>query len=166
MSDFTIRQARPDELRAVGDVTLDAYIADGLMEAHDAYATVIADAAARASTATLLVAVDADADESIIGSVTFCRAGNPYAELARPGEAEFRMLGVASTARRRGVGQALAQVCIDLARRHGDHAIVLSSQPTMPGAHRIYERLGFVRVPERDHEPEPGVMLLVFRYEL
>lgn len=164
MSDFAIRQARPDELRAVGDITLAAYTRDGLLDADEPYATVIADAAARASTATLLVAIDAD--ESIIGSVTFCRAGNPYAELAVAGEAEFRMLGVASTARRRGVGEALTQACIDLARRHGDHAIVLSSQPTMPGEHRIYERLGFVRVPERDHEPEPGIMLLVFRYEL
>jgi hypothetical protein len=36
----------------------------------------------------------------------------------------------------------------------------------MAAAHRLYARLGFVRVPERDWEPVPGVQLLGFRLDL
>ena len=33
----------------------------------------------------------------------------------------------------------------------------------MTSAHRVYERLGFVRAPEDDWSPEPGVTLLAYR---
>jgi hypothetical protein len=32
----------------------------------------------------------------------------------------------------------------------------------MTPAHRIYERLGFVRAPDRDWEPEPGIRLVAY----
>ena len=37
-----------------------------------------------------------------------------------------------------------------------------SSLPEMRAAHRIYERLGFRRAPERDWSPVPGVRLVSF----
>jgi hypothetical protein len=36
----------------------------------------------------------------------------------------------------------------------------------MTAAHRIYERLGFTRIPERDWSPVPGVDLLAYRLDL
>ena len=36
----------------------------------------------------------------------------------------------------------------------------------MTAAHRIYERHGFERVPDRDWSPVPGVHLIAFRKEL
>jgi hypothetical protein len=36
----------------------------------------------------------------------------------------------------------------------------------MASAHRIYERLGFVRTPERDWQPMPGVQLITYRLHL
>jgi hypothetical protein len=36
----------------------------------------------------------------------------------------------------------------------------------MTTAHRLYERFGFTRLPERDWRPEPGVELLVYSREL
>ena len=44
--------------------------------------------------------------------------------------------------------------------------MVLSSTRSWIAAHRLYERLGFGRCPERDWEPLPGVELLAFRLEL
>jgi hypothetical protein len=35
----------------------------------------------------------------------------------------------------------------------------------MAAAHRLYGRLGFVRLPERDFRPLPGVDLLAFAVE-
>jgi hypothetical protein len=36
----------------------------------------------------------------------------------------------------------------------------------MRSAHRLYERLGFTRLPERDWSPMPGTDLLVYTREL
>jgi hypothetical protein len=43
---------------------------------------------------------------------------------------------------------------------------MLSSLAAQAPAHRIYERLGFRRLPERDWTPYPGVDLMAFRLEL
>ncbi|WP_026875126.1 GNAT family N-acetyltransferase [Jiangella gansuensis] len=164
MTDFNVRTAEPADLAAVGHLTVEAYDADGFLEDDDDYAAELADAASRAEKATLLVA--ADPDGTVIGTATFCRPGSPYTEISRPGEAEFRMLAVAPSARGRGVGLALVRECIELGRQHGDAALVLSSLPQMRTAHRLYERLGFVRLPERDHEPVPGIRLIAYRLAL
>jgi hypothetical protein len=44
--------------------------------------------------------------------------------------------------------------------------MVLSTDPRMAAAHRLYQRLGFLRLPERDWSPVPGVVLLVYVRDL
>jgi GNAT superfamily N-acetyltransferase len=156
-----IRAAAPDELAAVGALTVSAYAADGYLDATDDYSDELRDATRRAELATLLVAVD-DRSRQVLGTATFCLAGTPYAEVSRPGEAEFRMLAVAEEARGHGVGAALVQSCIDLARAAGSTALTLCSLKEMTPAHRIYQRLGFVRAPDRDWQPHPGLTLVAF----
>jgi len=51
---------------------------------------------------------------------------------------------------------------VEASRRRGKEGVVCSSQRQMLAAHRIYERLGFGRAPERDWSPMPGVDLLAF----
>ncbi|MFC6345579.1 GNAT family N-acetyltransferase, partial [Nocardioides hankookensis] len=87
-------------------------------------------------------------------------------EIAADDEGEFRMLAVSPTARRRGVGDALARLVDDRFRELGFRGIVLSSLAQMSSAHRIYERLGYHRVPDRDWSPAPGVDLLAFAKEM
>lgn len=161
MTDFQVRPARPADHAAVAAITVAAYRADGFLEGDEGYATELSDVGHRSEQATLLVA--ADHDDTVLGAVTFCRPPSPYAEVARQGEAEFRMLAVDPRARGRGVGAALVHACLDLAREHADHTIVLSSLPSMRTAHRLYERLGFARAPRRDHEPVPGIVLLAYQ---
>jgi ribosomal protein S18 acetylase RimI-like enzyme len=158
--------ADPDELAAVGALTVDAYTADGHLDGDvDGYADHLRAAGDRARDAELAVAVD-EGSGAVLGTVTYCRAGTPWAEVSDSGEAEFRMLAVAPTARGRGVGEALATWCVGRARADGCQALVLSTLPTMYAAHRIYRRLGFVRTPERDWFPEPEVPLITYRLEL
>lgn len=162
-----IRPAAPDELAAVGDLTVAAYAADGYLEGTDDYADELRDAARRAELATLLVAVDdrsggASQAGQVLGTATFILAGTPYAEVSRPGEAEFRMLAVAEEARGHGVAAALVQSCIERARAAGSTALALCSLKEMTPAHRIYQRMGFVRTPDRDWEPLPGLTLIAF----
>lgn len=127
------------------------------------YAAVLRDVATRVAHAEVLVAVDGD---RVLGTVTNVPDGGEYGEIAREGEAEFRMLAVAPEAQGRGVGEALVRACIDDARRRGRTALVLSSDASMTTAHRIYDRLGFARDPARDWSPVPGVDLKAYALDL
>lgn len=160
-----LRRAQPEELTAVGQLTLAAYVADGLLVEDDFYAAELLGAAQRAAEAELMVAVD-PATHELLGTVTFCLSGSHYAEIARANEAEFRMLAVDPLSRGRGVGHALARWCVDRAREQGCAALMLSSLDEMHTAHRLYERMGFRRLPERDWIPAPGVSLIAYRLDL
>ena len=128
------------------------------------YAEALRDVASRVRSAQVLVAVDGDG--AVLGSVTNVREGGPYGEIATAAEAEFRMLAVDPAAQGRGVGTLLVQACVDDARRRGRERLVLSSGTWMTAAHRIYTRLGFVRAPERDWTPVPGVDLTAYVLDL
>ncbi|MEV0780056.1 GNAT family N-acetyltransferase [Streptomyces sp. NPDC050433] len=151
---FTIRAARPDEYAALGEITARAYLDDGLLDfgEDDPYLETLRNVAARAAGADVLVAVDAGG--VVLGGVAYAAGASAWADIAGDGEAEFRMLAVASAARGRGVGEALVRACVERARAtEGCVRVCLSTRKSMLGAHRIYERLGFVRTPERDWAP-------------
>jgi ribosomal protein S18 acetylase RimI-like enzyme len=160
---ITVRPAHTSELAAVGDLTVAGYAADGLLLEDDPYADHLRDAVSRAREAELYVAV---ADGQLAGTVTYCPQGSPWSEVARPGEGEFRMLAVSPAFRRRGIAQALVGLCIERSRELGYEAVLLCSLDAQRAAHRIYERLGFVRLPERDWSPYDGVDLRAFRLDL
>ncbi|KDN74978.1 acetyltransferase [Streptomyces olindensis] len=165
--DIVIRPAEPGEYGPLGDITAHAYLQDGLLDfgENDEYLGELKDVAKRAAAAEVLVALRGD---ELLGGVTFVPSGGPMADIARPGEAEIRMLAVSRAARGRGVGEALVRSCVDRARAtEGCVRIVLSTQHTMRSAHRIYERLGFVRTPERDWNPVPHLDdITLLTYEL
>lgn len=164
-SEVVIRSAEPAEFEAVGRLTVTAYRADGqLAEETGGYAEMLADAAGRANHGQLLVAVD-DAG-AIVGTVLFVLPGSRYAQLSGPDEAEFRMLAVVPSAQGRGVGAALVDECRALATGAGASAIIICTRDSARAAQRMYSRLGYVRVPERDWSPMPGVDLLALRLDL
>ncbi|MFF8287923.1 GNAT family N-acetyltransferase [Streptomyces sp. NPDC016309] len=166
--DITIRAVRPEEHETLADVTAQAYLGDGLLAfgESDEYLIELRDVAGRAARAEVLVAVAED--ERVLGGVTFVpRGGGPWGGHARDGEAEFRMLAVARAARRRGAGEALVRACVERAREvEGCRRLVVSSWQSMRAAHRICERLGFDRTPERDWQAAPGVTLRTYAVEL
>ena len=158
MDDVTIRAARTADYEQLGALTASAYLDDGLLDhgRDDPYLRVLRDVAHRA----------AHGEGQVLGGVTFVSGPGPLADLAREGEAEFRTLAVAPAGRGRGVGTTLVQECIDRARALGRRRLVLSTQPTMYAAQRVYERAGFTRAPGRDWSPVPGLGLLAYELDL
>jgi len=162
---FSIRRAAPEDYEVVGALTVRAYLDEGHLPTDAEYAGTLADARARAEQAELWVAVN-DADGRVVGSVTFAAPGSDFHEIAAADEGDVRMLAVDGTARGRGIGDALMLRCVERARDLGLSALALSTQPSMRAAHRIYERMGFERVPQRDWSPAPGITLLAYRLDL
>ncbi|MEV1330806.1 GNAT family N-acetyltransferase [Micromonospora costi] len=165
MTSLRVRPAAPADFPAIARLTVAAYEADGQLKGEHGYGAVLADVAARADDGEVLVVEDAAG--AVLGSVTFVLPGTRYAELSGPGEAEFRMLAVDPAAQGRGAGAALARACIDRAGDLGCSAVVICVRSGMAEtAQRLYQRLGFVRTPEKDWSPVPGVRLLALRLEL
>lgn len=163
MGDVEIRPPRAEEFAAVGELTVEAYRLDGLLSDEVGYEKELRDVAHRAEHAELLVAVEGDA---VLGTVAVVRPGTSYAEISREGELEFRMLAVTGAARGRGIGEALTRAVLERARELGLGKVVLSSLDRMRTAHRLYERIGFRRLPERDWRPLPKVSLIAYEYDL
>ena len=160
-----IREARPEEHAPLGELVVAAY--RSLPEFDEpGYEPELRDVARRAREAVVLVAAD-DVGGTLLGCVTYVPdSDNPWAELLKPGEAAIRMLAVDPAARGRGVGTALAGVCIARAREDGRAAVFLHTLAYMRAAQAIYARLGFIRRSDRDWEPVPGVHLLGFALAL
>ena len=154
---FTIRDARSEERDTIATLTHTAYAEyakimdptawEGLDSAVDA---------ALASTDAIdrIVAVH---DGTVIGSVLlYPPAAQAYSFTSeRAAGPELRLLAVAPEWRGKGVGEALVHECVRRARASGATELGLHTSHSMRTAMRLYERLGFVRAPERDFRP-PG----------
>lgn len=163
---FLIRLVRPDEYRALGDLTVAAYhgiAAD--MPHQDQYDLSLRDVGRRAESSCVAVAVAPDG--RVLGGVTYVRGpDDPYSEDLLEGEAGIRTLAVHPESQGRGVGRALTLWCLDRARRDGRARIALHTSHFMPVAVRMYEGLGFARRPDRDFSPVPGVDIIGYTFEL
>ncbi len=157
-----VRRVRPEEYTEVGEITVAAYV-PFLLGPDDFYLERLRDTAARDRDAEVWVAL---VENQIAGSVTLCPPGSSWREISEPGEGEFRMLAVSPGYRNRGVGRVLTTFVTDHFADQGSSAIALCSLDRMSAAHRLYERLGFVRTPERDWRPQPEVSLIAYRREL
>jgi len=163
-----IRDARADNRGAIRDVTLAAY---------DEYSAVMPPPAWEQYRRHLLATLDiegpverivAERAGAIVGSVLlFPPAASAYAGAAASAECpEVRLLAVAPAARGQSVGTALMDECVRRARRAGAAALGLHTMDMMRAAARMYERMGFVRVPDLDFIPAMGVLVKGYRLDL
>ena len=157
-----VETARPEDFPRIAELTVGVYVEGGF--ASPGYVDRLADVAGRAREAQLLVARD-DAGV-VVGSVAVVLGGDFGEVTESDEEAAFRMLVVDPAARGCGVGERLVVACLEQARAAGKRRMLLSTDPRMTAAHRLYARLGFTRLPERDWSPVPGVDLLVYAREL
>jgi putative acetyltransferase len=73
---------------------------------------------------------------------------------------EMKRLYVRPRFRADGVGRQLVQRVMDEARAQGYRRMCLDTLPTMDGAQRLYERLGFSDIPAYRHNPIAGSRFL------
>jgi ribosomal protein S18 acetylase RimI-like enzyme len=190
-----VRDATAADMTEVGDVRVAAYVAGGHLARESGYAPrlrslgtdglgfvlVAVDTGANAPslagagkagrTAGTDLAVEPTAGagmaSGVIAGTIMLRAWPDAGELlGGPGDAEIRALAVRPEAQGSGVGRLLLSKLIERATQLGVRHLLLSTQPDMRSAHRLYEQAGFGRLPDRDWSPEPGVELLVYGLRL
>lgn len=153
---LALRDARPDERDAVGDLTLRAYAELAAVMAPSAWAGLEQAVRSALDTDAPAERIVAEAAGALVGSVMlYPPAVDAYGGAAgRVPWPELRLLAVAPEARGLGVGRALLDECVRRARRMGARALGLHTSRSMRAAIALYERTGFVRAPEHDFQPE------------
>jgi ribosomal protein S18 acetylase RimI-like enzyme len=163
-----VRDAREEERGAIRELTLAAYAEFAAVMEPSAWAGL--DAAVRAALDGGADAerIVAEEDGRLLGSVMlFPPSSDAYrGAVARTAWPELRLLAVAPEARGRGVGRALVDECVRRTRRMGARELGLHTSKSMRVAIRMYERMGFVRAPEHDFQPEGAELVTAYRLPL
>lgn len=87
----------------------------------------------------LLLAVDRDAGDQILGSLTLA-----WFRIPTGVRAWIEDVVVDGAARGHGVGELLNRAALDRARELGAKTVELTSRPSREAANRLYQRIGFV----------------------
>ena len=135
---MVIRDVYPGELAEIGELRLAAYRTDGFLTPESSYALRLRELGSD-GLGVVLVAVESDSGPPL-GTVMLQSWPHAGKVVQGPGEGEIRALAVRHEAR--------------------------STQPDMKAAQHLYEKAGFIRLPERDWAPEPGDPLLAFGMQI
>lgn len=161
-----VRPITETDYEGVARITAEAYLGAGYFDSIEyPYMQKILRVGERAAVATVIVAESAGV---VVGSATLAVFGDVWADIALPDELEFRLLVVDPAIQRSGAGTAMVVAILERARAmDGINAVSLTTGDDWHGAHALYQKMGFVRVPERDWPvPENGKMLRVYRLEV
>ena len=162
-----IRNGRPDELDEVSLLLRDAYQQYESFirpEAWKQYLEDIMDVRSRLGESDLIVA---ELNHRLVGCVTLYPDGTrSMPEVWLTGSAVIRLLAVHPESRGKGIGRALMEECIRRCHKAKAGSIGLHTTEVMDIARQMYEKMGFVRVPESDFHPAPGVTVMAYRLQL
>lgn len=153
---LTLRDAHPEEFSPLGQLMVQAYAAlPGFPppEAQPAYYAMLANIGSLAAQpdTRLLVAVS---EGRLLGGVVYfsdmARYGSGGTATQERDASGFRLLAVAPEARGKGVGRALMEHCISLAREQHHAQVVIHTTQAMQTAWKMYESRGFERSKDLD----------------
>ena len=163
-----VRDARDDERDALGALTLRAYAEYVSVMAPAAWETLERAVRAALASEDQVERIVAERGGALVGSVfLYPPAADAYGgAVPRGSSPEVRLLAVAPEARGAGVGRALMDECVRRARLGGSTALGLHTSRSMRTAMRMYERMGFVRAPEHDFQPEGAELVEAYRLRL
>lgn len=155
--------AAGDDVARLGAIVRDAYLSIPDYPPDDEYDATLDQVAQRAEHGCIVVA---ELDGSLVGCLTFVPdASSELYHWHDPAFTCIRMFGVDTSVQGRGVGAAMLQWCIDESRRLGRKGVGLHTITEMVNAQRLYQRFGFVRLPQHD-EDFCGTSGLAYEYVL
>jgi len=162
-----IRNVLPEELDEASSLLRDSYqqYQDFIpTERWKNYLEDIIDVRSRLEESELIVAV---LDRRLVGCVTlYLDAERTMPEAWPRGYAVIRLLAVHPQYRGQCIGHALMDECIRRCRQAKVKAIGLHTTELMDIARGMYERMGFVRFPQSDFHPAPGITVMAYHLQI
>jgi GNAT superfamily N-acetyltransferase len=156
-TDLTIRDILLEEHETLGQLMVDVYSQlEGFPTPHEqpAYYQMLANIGSFAQKPGARVLIAESESGGLLGGVIY------FADMAQYGSggvattiknaSGFRLLGVSPQARGLGVGKALTQVCLQLARDAGHGQVILHTTKAMRTAWDMYTKMGFERASDLD----------------
>jgi ribosomal protein S18 acetylase RimI-like enzyme len=164
---LTIRDARLEELDDVALLIKAAYRQYKPLMPADGwrfYEQSMGDVRSRLGEAQLIVA---ELNRKLAGTVTLYLERSATSLEGWPdGWGGIRLLAVLPKFRGHGIGRALMEECLRRCRSYGLSTVGLHTTEMMAVALRMYEKMGFKRVPELDFHPRPDVVVMAYRLVL
>lgn len=169
---ITIREAYRIEFKKLGKIMVDVYSKlDGFpskKEQPDYYKKLSNIGVLTNNLSTkLLVAVSSE--NELLGGVVYFEDmkyyGSGGSAITITNASGIRLLAVHSKARGMGIGRALTQKCIQLAKEKNQTQVILHTTKAMQRAWGLYEKMGFKRSLDLDFEQE-GFPVYGFRLNL
>lgn len=169
---LTIRDIQPEEYQSLGLLMVDVYQElEGFPspEEQPQYFETLRNIGELSTKAHTQVLVALSDDGVLLGGVVYFSDMSQYGSGGKATQevdsSGIRLLAVASKARGLGVGKALTEECMNLAKQSGSKQVVLHTTGSMNVAWSMYERLGFKRSEDLDFMQEK-LPVFGFRYQL
>ncbi|TPG34011.1 GNAT family N-acetyltransferase [Flavobacterium pectinovorum] len=156
-SDYIVRNAFPSEFEEIGKLLINVYSQlEGFPKENEMpnYYKMLANIGdfTNHPETELLVAVDAN--NTILGAVVYFNDMKHYGSggiaTQEQNSGGFRLLGVDTKARGKGIGRFLTEECIKKATDYKRQQLIIHSTLAMKNAWKMYENLGFERSEDLD----------------
>jgi len=154
---LTIREVRDEEAEALGRLMVAVYAGlEGFPtpEEQPAYYQMLARIGDFREKPQARVLVAVEEGGALLGGVVYfgdmAAYGSGGSATRETKASGIRLLGVDPARRSLGVGRALTQACIDLAKASGNTQVILHTTQAMRTAWGLYERMGFARSEDLD----------------
>jgi predicted N-acetyltransferase YhbS len=168
MAAVTIREARPSDDGAIGELLVHAFVEQYARKLPEVVVTErrkreLRDVAAKRAVAQVWVA---ERDGVVMGTVALWPPGASGSEAWVPGACDLRHLAVSAAVRGQGVAAALLDVAESFARKTRAQTVGLHVRRGALGVRRLYEARGYRRDPSGDLDLLPEVFLEAFSLRL
>lgn len=161
MAKLVVREGRNEEFEKLGQLMVDVYSQlDGFPKPHEQprYFRMLANIGTFAEKKDAKILVALTAEDELVGGVVYFGDMREYGSGGTATNEQdasgIRLLAVDARARGMGVGKALTDRCIQLAREQGHRCVVLHTTQAMKIAWGMYEKLGFRRAEDLDFMQE------------
>lgn len=139
--EYILRDYKESYERRVNELALSAFEQySGEYEDWDGFRNKISQMSKLAESAELIVA---EMGSEIVGAVGYVGPNKSKAEFFKPDWAIIRMLVVSPEARRKGIGRALTEICLNRAERDQSEILALHTSKIMSVALSMYMKIGF-----------------------
>lgn len=162
MKEMLIRKAEPHEFGAIAQMNISAYREYAERVTEDAWLAMRAKLTSVKHLARDAVFLVACVSGELAGSVAYCAPGKSDPEIFSPDWASVLLLAVSPQYRGSGIGRALVEACIHLAKEDEAQVIGLYTSELMTAAQRLYESMSF----QKDGQLPRRHGLRYWRYKL